>query len=206
VANEASGQLESARERILAAASDLFLMDGILGSGIDRLIERSGVAKATFYRHFPSKDDLVVAWLRGTDARWNESVIARLDRETSSPLQRLLGFWGAIHDWERQRGYPGCPYLNTLVELRDRDHPGRSVTESFFAEIDEFLITTASDAGIPGPAEVGLQLRMITMGMFMAMRLERSDDPAKRARSTALALLAERLETTPERLESSADH
>jgi AcrR family transcriptional regulator len=202
--DEASEHSESAKDRIVAAASDLFLAEGILGSGIDRLIERSGVAKATFYRHFPSKDDVVVAWLRGPAARWKDSVLARLDRGGGSAIQRLLAFWGAIDDWERPRGYPGCPYLNTLVELRDPGHPARQEVASYIAEVDEFLTTTAAEAGVPDPAEVGVQLRTLAMGMFMAMRLERSSEPAERARAAALSLLAERLRTTPVSLQAIA--
>jgi AcrR family transcriptional regulator len=139
-----------ARERILAAASDLFLTEGILGSGVDRLVEASDVAKATFYRHFPSKDDVIVAWLRRPEARWIESVLARLDREHHSPLERLLSFWSAIDAWERPRGYPGCPFLNTLVEIRDRDHPARALIASFIAEVDGFFIENARDVGGSG--------------------------------------------------------
>jgi AcrR family transcriptional regulator len=194
-----------ARERILAAASDLFLTEGILGSGVDRLVEASDVAKATFYRHFPSKDDVIVAWLRRPEARWIESVLARLDREHHSPLERLLSFWSAIDAWERPRGYPGCPFLNTLVEIRDRDHPARALIASFIAEVDGFFIENARDVGVPDPAEVGVQLRTLAMGTFMAMRLQRSSQPAKRARAAAASLLAQRLGTTPEALEAGID-
>jgi AcrR family transcriptional regulator len=200
----ASDGQESARRRILAAASDLFLADGILGSGVDRLIERAGVAKATFYRHFPSKDDLIVAWLRGSDAHWCEWVFARLDREGISPIERLLSIWAAIDEWERPRGYPGCPYLNTLVEIRDRDHPAHPVVASCIAEVEEFFTRNAAEAGVPEPGEMGMQLRTLAMGTFTAMRFERSSEPARRARAAALALLADARGTTSEALEAIA--
>jgi AcrR family transcriptional regulator len=187
-----------ARERILAAASDLFLTEGILGSGVDRLIGASDVARATFYRHFPSKDDVIVAWLRRPEARWIEQVLARLDHDEASPLERLLSFWDAIDAWERTRGYPGCPFLNTLVEIRDRHHPAQALIAAFIAVVDEFFVTNATDAGVPDPAEVGVQLRTLAMGTFMAMRLEGSSEPAKRARATTLSLLAQRLGATPQ--------
>ena len=201
---EASDQTGTARERILAAASTLFLTEGI-GSGVDRLIGASGVAKATFYRQFPSKDDVIVAWLRRPEARWIEAVLARLDRQHDSPLERLLSFWDAVDEWERKRGYPGCAFLNTLVEIRDRHHPARAVIASFIAEVDEFFITNARDAGVPDPAEIGRQLRTLAMGTFMAMRLQRSSEAARRARAAAVSLLAQQLGTTPETLEASID-
>jgi AcrR family transcriptional regulator len=200
---EGTDRTGAARERILAAASDMFLTEGILGSGVDRLVEASDVAKATFYRHFPSKDDVIVAWLRRPEARWIEEVLARLDREQGSPLGRLLSFWDAVDAWERTRGYPGCPFLNTLVEIRDRDHPARALIASFIAEVDGFFITNATEAGVPDPGEIGVQLRTLAMGTFMAMRLQRSSEPAKRARAATVFLLAELLGTTPEALEAS---
>jgi AcrR family transcriptional regulator len=202
---EGTEQTGAARERILAAASDLFLTEGILGSGVDRLVEASDVAKATFYRHFPSKDDVIVAWLRRPEARWIEEVLARLDREQGSPLGRLLSFWDALDAWERRRGYPGCPFLNTLVEIRDRDHPARALIASFIAEVDDFFIANARDASVPDAAEIGVQLRTLAMGTFMAMRLQRSSAPAKRARAAAVSLLADRLGTTPDALEVGID-
>lgn len=202
---EVTDRTGAAKERILAAASDLFLSEGILGSGVDRLVEASDVAKATFYRHFPSKDDVIVAWLRRPEARWIEEVLARLDREQGSPLGRMLSFWDAVDAWERARGYPGCPFLNTLVEIRDRDHPALALIASFIAEVDHFFITNARDAGVPDAAEIGVQLRTLAMGTFMAMRLQRSSEPAKRARAAAVSLLAERLGTTPDALEAGID-
>jgi AcrR family transcriptional regulator len=199
---EVPDQPGAARERILAAASDLFLSEGILGSGVDRLIGASDVAKATFYRHFPSKDDVIVAWLRRPEARWIEEVLARLDREQGSALGRLLSFWDAVDAWERKRGYPGCPFLNTLVEIRDRHHPARAQIASFIAEVDDFFITNAREAGVPDAAGIGKQLRTLAMGTFMAMRLQRSSEPAKRARAAAVSLLAQQLGTTSEALEA----
>jgi AcrR family transcriptional regulator len=197
-------QKEPARSRILAAASDLFLTEGIPGSGVDLLVERSGVAKATFYRHFPSKDDVVVAWLQGPEARWLDVVTDRLEREGRTPLGCLISFWEAVDTWAKPRGYPGCPFLNTLVDVRDPDHPANLLVISYIAEVEAFLARNAAAASVANPDEVGTQLRMIAMGMFMAMRVARSSEPATSARRSALAVLAASLGTTPDRVERAA--
>jgi AcrR family transcriptional regulator len=191
----------NARDRILQAASELFYRDGIGASGVDALVERANVAKATFYRHFASKDDLILAWLRGPEARWLDSVLPEVERRTASPLERLVAFWDVLGDWLEQRGFLGCPYLNTLVEIKDPDAPARREVRSFVAEVEDVFRRTAEAAGLPDAAEFARRMRFNAMAMFMAIRLERSREPVETARASAVALLAVWTETTPRQVE-----
>jgi AcrR family transcriptional regulator len=198
----ASNQRElDARERILRAASELFYRNGISASGVDTLIERANVAKATFYRHFPSKDALILAWLRGPDARWIDQVVPELERRTDSPLQRLAVYWDVLGDWLQERDFVGCPFLNTLVEIRDPTAPARTEVEAYVGEVEDYFARTAAEAGLPDPQELARRLRTISMGLFMAIRLERSAAAIETARALAIGLLATWLETTPQEIE-----
>jgi AcrR family transcriptional regulator len=190
-----------ARDRILQAASELFYRDGILTSGVDRLIALANVAKATFYRHFPSKNDLVLAWLQGQDARWIDLVVPELEGRAETPLQRLVGFWDVLGDWLEQHDFQGCPFLNPVVEIRDPDASARREVDSYVGEVEDYFHRTAEAAGSTDPAEVARQLRDIAMGLFMAIRVERSRAPIERARSSAIGLLALSLGTTPREVE-----
>jgi AcrR family transcriptional regulator len=187
-----------ARERILQAAAELFYRDGILPTGVDALIDRANVAKATFYRHFPSKDLLVLAWLRGKDARWTDQVIPEVERRAATPLQRILVFWDVLGDWLEEHRYIGCPFLNTLVEVRDEDAPARREVEAYVNEVEAFLAATSAAAGLPDAAELGRQMRYVAMGMFMGVRVERSRAPIETARASVIQLIALRLGTTPD--------
>jgi AcrR family transcriptional regulator len=191
-----------ARDRILRAASELFYRDGISSSGVDALIERAGVAKATFYRHFPSKDDLILAWLRGPDARWNDEVIPEVERRRADPLGRLVVFWDVLGDWLEQHGFEGCPFINTLMELRDPNAPARREVESFVLEIQDWFGRTAAAAGLPQPAELARGLRFLAMGLFVEVRLEPSRAAVDTARRAAVDLLATWLEATPQEIET----
>jgi AcrR family transcriptional regulator len=199
-----NGQELDARDRILRAASELFYRDGILATGVDTLIDQANVAKATFYRHFPSKDALVLAWLRGQDARWIDSVVPELERRAQAPLERLVGFWDVLGDWLEQRDFVGCPFLNTLVEIRDPEATARREVESYMGEVEDFLCRTAEAARLTDPAEFARRMRYITMGLFMGVRIERSRAPIETGRASAVALLAIWLETTPEEVEKRA--
>jgi AcrR family transcriptional regulator len=103
----------NARERILLAAHDLFYRDGIRATGIDRVIAESGVAKLSFYRHYPSKNDLVLAFLAHRHARWMAWFEDALARHGSSP-QALVP---ALKEWFAGAGFRGCAFINSVGEL-----------------------------------------------------------------------------------------
>jgi pyridoxal biosynthesis lyase PdxS len=124
-----------------------------------------------------------------------------VERTVGSPLGRLVAFWSVLGDWLEAREFIGCPFLNTLVEIRDADTPPRRAIESYVQEVEEFFVRTAAAAGVPVPAAAGRQLRYNAMGLFMGVRLERSRRPLETARATTLALLATWLDTTIEDLE-----
>jgi AcrR family transcriptional regulator len=192
----------AARDRILRAASELFYRDGVSASGVDALIERANVAKATFYRHFPSKDDLILAWLRGPDARWNDQVIPEVERRVADPLGRLVVFWDVLGDWLAQHGFEGCPFINTLMELRDPNASARREVESFVLEVQDWFARTAVAAGLRQPAELARGMRFLAMGLFVEVRLEPARAAAGTAQTAAINMLATWLDTTPREIEA----
>lgn len=106
-----------ARERILLTAHDLFYAEGIRATGIDRVIAESGVAKVTFYRHFPSKNDLVRAFLEHRHERWMAWFAAALERHGAHRGKGLGALAPALADWFRDGAYRGCAFLNSAGEL-----------------------------------------------------------------------------------------
>lgn len=113
----------SARERILRSAYELFSRRGVRGVGIDEVIERAGVAKATLYRHFRSKDDLVLAFLERREQLWTRDwVEAEARRRGRTPEERLLAIFDAFDEWFRRDDYEACSFINVLLELGN-GHP-----------------------------------------------------------------------------------
>ena len=202
--HERDGSPASARERILQSAAELFPGGRVRATGVDALIAHADVAKATFYRHFPSKDDLVAAWLQSSQARWLDIVVSELEGRGYTPLGRLIGFWEVMGEWAEGEQFRGCPYLNTLVEIRDPDHPASSAVRSYIDEVETYLSGTALEAGIHDAPAVGRQLRVLAMGTWLAIVFEASTRPVVTARAMAVALLAARLETTPDDVERRA--
>lgn len=106
-----------ARERILRTAHDLFYREGIRATGIDRIIAESGVTKVTFYRHFPSKNDLIRAYLEYRHELWMSWFIDALNRHQLPRQQPSAALVPAMKEWFKSNDYRGCAFINTVVEF-----------------------------------------------------------------------------------------
>jgi AcrR family transcriptional regulator len=184
------GGTAPARERIVGAGAHLFYANGIHATGVDALIEEANVAKSTFYRHFRSKDELIVAWLRSPRARWIDVVTTTLVEENLPPQRVFVDFWERLGDWAEREGYLGCPYLKALAEIEDPSHPARLEIEAFIHEVDDFFTHAAAACDFERPREIGLRLRLLTMGALTAIVVERSREPLNRARDVTVDFLA----------------
>jgi AcrR family transcriptional regulator len=154
----------SARDRLLTAASQLFPEAGVQATGVDAIIESAGAAKATFYRHFPSKDDLIVAWLRDPRTRWFDRVRAEAERPAADPREQILRFFEAVARWLENEGSRGCPYLNTAIEITDPAHPARAVVREYLDEISAYLRKLLVDAGYPDADRRAMELHALLAG------------------------------------------
>jgi AcrR family transcriptional regulator len=179
----------TARERLLEAASRLFHENGIQATGVDALIAAAGIAKATFYRHFPSKDDLVVAWLRDPRTRWLDRVRADVEAQAAEGPAAIPLFFEALGDWLETEGYRGCPYLNTSVEITDPAHPARAAVVDFLQEVEDYLADVVAAARYRNARALAAQLQSLAAGSISLAVARRSRAPAMAARDAAVSLL-----------------
>jgi AcrR family transcriptional regulator len=138
-----------ARERILGAAYELFSRRGIRAVGTDEVIERAGVAKATLYRHFATKDHLVLAVLQRREEIWTHGLIETQSRERgNTPEEELLAIFDVMHDWFQLRdGYEGCSFINVLLEL-GADHPAGRASVAHIDHVRDIVRRRAAAAGL----------------------------------------------------------
>lgn len=120
-----------AYQRILATASDLFYRNGYRATGINEIIEKSGVAKATFYAHFPSKDALALAYVRAMNEVEVRGVEAGIKMHRG-PYEKLIGLLQYLVPWSEKRDYRGCGYLNISSEVTDDAHPVRQESRNHY--------------------------------------------------------------------------
>ncbi|SER71805.1 transcriptional regulator, TetR family [Pedococcus cremeus] len=178
----------AARERILETAFALFYARGIRAVGVDLIIAESGVAKATFYKHFPAKDDLVVAYLDKVDGVWTGQLEAAAEAAGPDPADQLVGLFDALGTACRREGYRGCAFINAAAESQ----PGTAVHDRTVAHktaVLDWVRTLAERAGARDPESLARSLTLLLDGGLASGSLDASPDAPKAAKASAQALV-----------------
>jgi AcrR family transcriptional regulator len=184
----------TARERLLAAANELFYDEGVHTVGIDRVIERAGVAKASLYNTFGSKDELVRVYLEGRHAVIAARITGYIERY-GDPRERLLGVFEAQGELFAEPGYRGCAFVSASAES-----PGEAVSrasDDYRGWVRGLLTGLAADAGAADPQLLGRQLHIIYDGASLSARMDRDASAAVAARAAAALLLDAALAAAP---------
>lgn len=178
-----------ARERILEAAYRLFSRNGINAVGVDLIVEEAGVAKMTLYRHFASKEELVLAFLDLREQRWTrEWLQRRVEASSEDPTERLLAVFDVLEPWLRSNGYEACSFVTTLMEARAGPPAIRHAAVAHLETIRDLLQAYAAAAGVAEPGTVAGQVQILMFGAVVsAARGDRA--AAGAAREVARALL-----------------
>jgi AcrR family transcriptional regulator len=186
------GKTSEAREKILNKALELFYSQGIRATGIDRIIEDSEVAKMTFYKHFPSKQKLVLEVLRRGEEIWNEQFHAVVDK-VKDPRQRLLAAFDFASHWFQDPHFRGCAYINTTVEACDAESEESRFAAEHKKKLAQFFEKTSLEAGFDSKTSKGLgkTLLLLMDGAIVRALMEKSPESAKTARKMAELLIAD---------------
>jgi AcrR family transcriptional regulator len=179
-----------ARERILDAAYELFSRRGVRAVGVDEVIERAGVAKATLYRHFPSKDELVLAFLELREQRWSlDWVEAEARRGGPAPEEQLLAIFDAFDGWFRRDDFEACSFINTMLEMGPH-HPAGRASIHHLDNLRSIVRRLAEEAGLRDPDAFARSWLILMKGSIVAAA-EGDTEAAQRAKSMARRLLDE---------------
>jgi AcrR family transcriptional regulator len=174
----------SAREKIVAVAGGLFSREGFRAIGIDRIIAESGVAKATFYKHFPSKDDLIVAWIDKAEGFSK----ARLSTEHGpTPLFEYMDTMIGI---ARETWCMGCTFQGTASEFADVAHPAHAAAKRVKQNVLDELKSRAKAQGMAESHIVAEQMYLFLEGIWASVRMFRSDAPLAHAKDAVRKLAA----------------
>jgi AcrR family transcriptional regulator len=179
----------TARQRILDAAYELFSRRGIRAVGVEEVIARADVAKATLYRHFPSKDDLVLAFLELREQRWTRQLVEAGAKERGNTAEeQLLAIFDVFHDWFQQADYEGCSFVKVLLETADRQHPAGKASAQHLENIRTIVRTLAEKAGLHDPEAFALSWHILMKGAIV-QAAEGDREAAQRAKKLARLLL-----------------
>lgn len=167
----------SARARILSAALRLFYAHGTRAVGIDRIIAESGVAKMSFYNHFPSKADLVAAFLEERHKRWMTWFRERLEARHSKRGSNLAAVADVLREWFAAPDFHGCAFINILAETERTSARERAIANRHKNELLAVLAERAAADGVARPAEAGRLALIVVEGAIV--RAEMTGDGAR---------------------------
>lgn len=181
------GRPGSARERLLAAADELFYEGGIHTVGIERVLERAGVAKASLYDCFGSKDELIRAYLQSRHEARKARITQWLQRY-ASPREQLLGVFDALRESMATPGFRGCAF--TRVTAESQPSAGvKSVCDEARAWLRELLVSLARDAGAADAMALAQQLALLYDGALAASQFGDGVQAAETARAAAALMV-----------------
>ena len=181
--------ISPARDRILDTAFRLFYARGIRAVGVDLIISESGVAKATFYKHFPAKDELVLAYLDKVDDIWTGQLHAAAEAAGPEPADQLVGLFDALGNACRREGYRGCAFINAAAEAA----PGTPVHVRTVAHKQSVLVwlrELAVGTGTSDPDSLARSLALLLDGGLADGALAADPEAARAAKAAAGRLVS----------------
>lgn len=178
----------NARERILQTAYDLFTQRGVRDVPVDEIIKRSGVAIATFYRHFRSKDELVEAFLSRREQLWtSDSIVSAARDRGSDPVEKLLAIFDVFDEWFHRENFEGDSFVNVLLEM-GAEHPLGKASIKHLANVRRNLEELAVEAGLREPKEFAFSYQILMKGAIIEATMG-DMKAAKRAQRMARRLI-----------------
>lgn len=179
----------SARERILSTAYRLFTRRGIRAVGTDEVIAQSGVAKATLYRHFPSKNDLVLAVLQRREELWTLGLVEQQSRlRGGTPEEQILAIFDVFDDWfNNHEDFDGCSFMNVLLEL-GAAHPAGQASIQYLDNVRQILRDRAEAAGLADADDFARSWHILMKGSIITAA-EGDLQAADRAQAMGRALI-----------------
>jgi AcrR family transcriptional regulator len=178
-----------ARERIVRAAGDLFYADGIHAVGVDRVTAAAGVAKATMYQQFRSKDELVAACLQRRAEQWRASVADPVLALSGSAARRVGAVFERLGKTFAAPGYRGCPFINAAAEYPGPDGPVAAAIAAHRAQVRGLFAELLADVPAARRAALTDQLVLLYDGTMVGAQLDQGPRAARRARAAARQLL-----------------
>jgi AcrR family transcriptional regulator len=177
-----------ARERILDASYELFSKHGIRAVGVNEVIERAGVATATLYRHFGSKDELVLAFLELREQRWTKDFVeAGAMRRGPDPEQRLLAIFDVLDEWFHREDFEACSFINVMLEMGPA-HPAGGASVGHLEQFRSIVRRLAEEAALRDTESLARSFHILMNGSIIAAK-EGDTDAARRGKSMARLLI-----------------
>jgi AcrR family transcriptional regulator len=176
------------KEKLFQKAARLFYKHGYRAIGVDTIAAESGIGKMTLYRHYPSKDDLIVAYLKDSDELFWRN-FEEIVKDATTAREKLLAFFEALQDYVKTPACYGCPFLNVATEYPEADYLGHQIALEHKQSVRTRFRGLAKEAGARNPEVLADQLFLLMDGAYMASRMFGAKNPASHLAGAAKVLI-----------------
>ena len=177
------------REQLVDTAIDLFYRDGFHATGIDKILTESGVAKMTLYKHFKSKDELILAALRKRDEIFRNMFMQCVESRAKEPRKQLLAIFDTLDEWFGTRDFSGCMFINAAAEFPEAESPIHVICAENKRLVVKYITDLAEKAGFKNPDLLGQGLTLLMEGAVVMYYVGNQKDAAMQAKKSAEQLL-----------------
>lgn len=179
----------NARERILLAAKTLFASQGIRATGVDSIVKSANINKMSLYKHFASKEALIITYLQTSDVEFWSWFVEQIERKAQTPKDKLLAVFDVHAEWLVNPDFQGCPLLKASVEFPDQSHAVHQISAAFYRKFRSYIADLAGQAGARSPERLAGQLCALFEGAIVSEQLQRHSGAAVDARLAAEILI-----------------
>ncbi len=182
------------RDELVQKALAAFYRNGFQATGMDRLVVETGVSKTSMYKHFRTKEELILAALRLRDEQFRNWLARRLEALADTPRGQLLALFDVLAEWFRQEDFRGCMFIKASAEYQEPDHPIHAQSAEHKRLLFVHVRKLAEAAGAPDPEALARALLLLQEGAIVTAHLGYTNDPAGDAKAAARGLVAAALD------------
>ena len=177
------------KERILKAATELFYSQGIRATGVNTIVKEANTTKMSLYKYFPSKDKLVVAFLRQRDADFTAWFVEQVNQKADTAQAKLLAIFDVIEEWMEIPEFRGCAFINAAAEFPVEGNPVHQVSAEFYDNFRSYITELAQECSAKSPEILALQLSLLIEGAIVSEQMKRHSGTAAHAKQAAIILI-----------------
>lgn len=180
---------QNKRDELIRKSLKLFYQNGFHATGMDLVAKETGVSKTSIYKHFRTKEDLILATLRLRDENFRNRLFRRMDELADTPRGQLLAMFDALAEWFREPGFQGCMFIKAAAEFQDPDHPINVQSMEHKRLLLSHITELCRAAAVPDSEAAARQLMILKEGAIVLAAMSHSPAPATDAKAAAQRIL-----------------
>tara|TARA_R110000772_G_scaffold10686_3_gene33971 strand:- start:705 stop:1268 length:564 start_codon:yes stop_codon:yes gene_type:complete len=178
------------RDELVQKALKAFYRNGFNATGMDMLVKETGISKTSMYKHFRTKEDLILAVLRLRDEQFRNWLYRRMEELADTPQQQLIAMFDALEEWFAEAGYKGCMFIKASSEFQEHSNPIHKQSAEHKRMLESHITKLAEKSGLAEPGKIARQLLLLKEGAIVTAHLGHTDNPAQDAKAAACQLLS----------------